>query len=285
MRLDIRTRVLILCCVLALAAVYGGSLEADPPDPAETPVRVRLTGSPTAVPPAAATPTATQAAATATPQDVAAATATLISGPAATAAPAGAATPTAASTAAPTQASTAAPTAAATQTAAPAATAAPTASATPVPTPAVTRTATPSPEPTATTGALPLEALARIEFVRGDGTAVSLPVEIPPRTEYSIGLSGRYELGERGMLFHYEEEVRRSFWMKNTHFDLDIAFIGADFVIREIFGMEAESLEIRRPAEVYQYAVEAPAGWYAANGVQVGDTARLAFDLDDYPVE
>ena len=142
-----------------------------------------------------------------------------------------------------------------------------------------------SPEPTATTGALPLEELPRIEFVRVDGTAVSLPIEIPPRSEYSIGLSGRYALGERGMLFHYEEEGRRSFWMKNTHVDLDIAFIGADFVIREIFGMEAESLEIRRPDAVYQYAVEAPAGWYAANGVQLGDTARFAFDLADYPVE
>lgn len=142
-----------------------------------------------------------------------------------------------------------------------------------------------SPEPTATTGALPLEALPRIEFVLGDGTVVSLPIEVPPRTEYSIGLSGRYELGERGMLFHYAEEGRRSFWMKNTHFDLDIAFIGADFVIREIFGMEAESLEIRRPDDVYRYAVEAPPGWYAANGVQVGDTVRFAFVLEDYPVE
>ena len=76
--------------------------------------------------------------------------------------------------------------------------------------------------------------------MRADGTVVSLAIEVPARTEYGIGLSGRYELGERGMLFHYEEEGRRSFWMKNTHIDLDIAFIGADFVIREIFGMEAK---------------------------------------------
>lgn len=260
MRLDIRTRVVVLCCVLALAAAYGGSLEGDAPDPAETPVRVRPTGSPTVVPLPTATATAALATATATPQEVATATATptAISTPTATPEPA---TPRPTPTATPT------PT--------------PTPTATPTPTP----TATPPPEPTATTGALPLEALPRIEFLRADGAAVALPVEIPPRTEYSIGLSGRYELGDRGMLFHYDEEVLRSFWMKNTHIDLDIAFIGADFVIREIFGMEAESLEIRRPGEVYQYAVEAPAGWYAANGVQVGDTARFAFDLADYPVE
>ena len=154
---------------------------------------------------------------------------------------------------------------------------------TPQPTPTTPPAAA---EPTATSGALPLETLPRIEFVRGDGTATSLPVEIPPRTEYTIGLSGRYELGERGMLFHWDDgERRRSFWMKNTHIDLDIAFVGADFVIQEIFGMEAESLEIRAPTDVYQYAVEAPAGWYAANEVRVGDTARFAFDLADYPTE
>ncbi len=188
------------------------------------------------------------------------------------------ATPTSASESAPT--ATVAPTGSPEPVATPTATAAP-----PAPSPTATPTATVAPEPTATTGALPLEALPRIEFVRADGTAVALPVEIPPRGEYSIGLSGRHELGERGMLFHYAEEGRRSFWMKNTHFDLDIAFIGADFVIREIFGMEAESLEIRTPASSYRYAVEAPAGWYAQNGVRVGDTARFAFDLADYPVE
>ena len=122
--------------------------------------------------------------------------------------------------------------------------------------------------------------------MRADRTTTSLPVEIPPRTEYTIGLSGRYELGERGMLFHWDDgSRRRSFWMKNTHIDLDIAFVGSDFVIQEIFGMEAESLEIRAPADVYQYAIEAPAGWYAANEVRVGDTARFAFDLADYPTE
>ena len=86
------------------------------------------------------------------------------------------------------------------------------------------------------------------------------------------------------MLFHWDDGmVRRSFWMKNTHIDLDIAFIGSDFVIQEIFGMEAESLDIRAPADTYQYAVEAPSGWYAANGVQAGDSARFAFDLRGFP--
>ena len=261
MRLDIRTRVVMLGCVLALAAVYAGSQESP------------------ATPPATSRPAVTISPVTATPAATPVATPTAMPTPALTRTATPSAEPTATVTATPSP--TPAP-ATATATAAPPATATPAAATATPPPPA---TATPSPEPTATTGALPLEALPRIEFVRADGTAVSLPIEVPPRSEYSIGLSGRYELGERGMLFHYEDEGRRSFWMKNTHIDLDIAFIGADFVIREIFGMEAESLEIRRPGSVYRYAVEAPAGWYAANGLQAGDTARFDFDLADYPVE
>ena len=178
-----------------------------------------------------------------------------------------------------------APTASATPSPSITETATATATATPTATATTTATAPPA-EPTASTGALPLQALPRIEFVRADGTAVALPVEIPPRGEYPIGLSGRHELGERGMLFHWDDGSRaRTFWMKNTHIDLDVAFLGPDFVVLEILGMEAESLEFHTSAEPCQYAVEAPAGWYAAHGVRPGATARFRFDLADYAAE
>ena len=141
----------------------------------------------------------------------------------------------------------------------------------------------PSPEPTASTGALPVEQLPLVEFVRADGSAVSLPVEVVPRAEYSIGLSGRYTLDERGMLFYYEDPAQRSgFWMKNTHIDLTLAFANDDGEIVAIEDLVAESEEIVKPEPEYQYIVEAPAGWYAAHGIAVGDTLRLAFDLDDW---
>ena len=283
MRLAAHIRLLIACCVLALAAACGGSSEPVSPAPtdaatavAEVTAAETASASPDPAAPATATPTGSPATAAATTSSQAIPSAT----PTASAPPQP--TPSAAppATASPQPTPSAAPTA----TASPQPT--PSAAPTPEPTPSATPTATVSPEPTATSGALPLEALPRIEFVRGDGTAASLPIEIPPRTEYTIGLSGRYELGERGMLFHWDDGmVRRSFWMKNTHIDLDIAFIGSDFVVQEIFGMEAESLDIRRPADAYQYAVEAPSGWYAANGVQAGDSARLLFDLADFLTE
>jgi uncharacterized membrane protein (UPF0127 family) len=46
--------------------------------------------------------------------------------------------------------------------------------------------------------------------------------------------------------------------------------------------MAAESLEITRPAEPYEFAVEAPAGWYAAHDIAPGDTMRLDFDLSAF---
>ncbi len=143
-------------------------------------------------------------------------------------------------------------------------------------------TSAPTAEPTASTGATPRAALPLIEFVRADGTAMRLPLEVPPRNEYVIGLSGRQTLDERGMLFHYPGgEQRVSFWMKNTHFDLAIAFVSADFRIVEIRALEAESLEIIQPQAVHEYAVEAPAGWYARHGIAVGDRARFLFQLRD----
>ena len=106
-------------------------------------------------------------------------------------------------------------------------------------------------------------------------------IEVPPRREYSIGLSGRYALGDRGMLFHYDEERQGPFWMKNTHINLAIAFIDAQFRIVEIREMVADSLDLVTPASPYRYAVEAASGWYAERGIEAGDRARFRFELPE----
>ena len=240
----------------------------------------------TATPPPAASPTV-------------AVTPTAITTPAVavTAAPTAAGTPTVTPTAPPTPTAIASPTPAPTATTTPATTATPepipavtptpdptsTPAPAPVPTPTAGPPPTPTPppvEPTATTGALAIEELPVIEFVRADGTSVVLRAEAPPRSEYSVGLSGRYELVERGMLFHYPDDSRaRPFWMRNTHIDLDIAFVGADFVIIDIQRMTADTDDLHRPDRGYMYAVEAPAGWYESNAVAVGDVMWLRFEL------
>lgn len=262
-----------------VASACGG--EADPGGIIIEPVTA--TPTPSASPTVGVTPTAfatPAVAVTATPTPAGTPTST----PTAPPTPTAAASPTMAPTATTTPATTAtpAPIPAATPTPVPTSTPAP--APVPTPTPGPPPTPTPPPvEPTATTGALAVEELPVIEFVRADGTSVVLRVEVPPRTEYSVGLSGRYELVERGMLFHYPDDSRaRPFWMRNTHIDLDIAFVGADFVIIDIQRMTADTDDLHRPDRNYMYAVEAPAGWYGSNAVAVGDVMWLRFEL---PVE
>ena len=177
------------------------------------------------------------------------------------------------------------PTALATPAAAP--TDAPTANSTPPaeqPTPSATPhvvvTASPD-EPVASTAFIPASELPEAVMTAGDGSEFVLPIEVPPRTEYNIGLSGRLELGERGMLFWYAEPTRQSFWMRNTHYDLSIAFVDGDGTILAILALEAEALQPRRPDQMYRYAIEAPAGWFAARDLGAGDQALLDFEIPD----
>ncbi len=104
---------------------------------------------------------------------------------------------------------------------------------------------------------------------------------MPPRSEYSIGFSGRYVLGERGMLFHYDQLRGGAFWMENTHIDLAIAFVDEQFRIVDIREMTADSLDIVRPASAYRYVIETPSGWYAERGIEAGDQVRFLFELPD----
>jgi hypothetical protein len=118
------------------------------------------------------------------------------------------------------------------------------------------------------------------EFARvsdANGAPARLAIEVLPAGEFSIGLSGRRVLGERGMLFDYGVPGQQGpFWMKNTHIDLDIAFIDASLRIVSIHTMRAESEAFVYSKAPYQSAIEAPAGWYAAHGVREGDRVRYA---------
>lgn len=130
-------------------------------------------------------------------------------------------------------------------------------------------------EPVASTASIPVERLPVAEFVPANGEPARLPIEVLPAGEFTIGLSGRRTLGERGMLFDYGVPGQEgAFWMKNTHIDLDIAFIDEALRIVSIRTMRAESEEFVHSSAPYQSAIEAPAGWYAAHGVREGDRVR-----------
>jgi uncharacterized membrane protein (UPF0127 family) len=91
------------------------------------------------------------------------------------------------------------------------------------------------------------------------------------------GLSGRQYLAPgTGMLF----KPASSFWMRDTHIDLDLIYVNNDR-ISEVIRMEApksddeELKSYRSKLNGCDYAVEFPAGWLASKGVIAGDQIKV----------
>ena len=94
--------------------------------------------------------------------------------------------------------------------------------------------------------------------------------------EQERGLMFRERMGkDEGMLFVYEREEMLSFWMKNTRLPLSIAFIDKDGKIVDIQDMEPFSLETHTSAGPARYALEMNRGWFAREGIKVGDIVKI----------
>lgn len=95
--------------------------------------------------------------------------------------------------------------------------------------------------------------------------------------EWAHGLKGRKELGkDKGMLFVFETEDYHSFWMKDTPVPLSIAFIDKECRIIEITDMEPLTLESHTPSQPILYALEMKRGWFAINGIHIGDLVAFS---------
>jgi hypothetical protein len=113
----------------------------------------------------------------------------------------------------------------------------------------------------------------------GDRT---LTVEVAGnQTTRNRGLMERTELAvDHGMLFVYHTEAYRSFWMKNTPLALDIAFLDNTGLIVDIQTMTPLSMELHNSAAPARYALEVPAGWFAAQAVHPGAQIDLGCVAD-----
>lgn len=93
------------------------------------------------------------------------------------------------------------------------------------------------------------------------------------------GLMNRNSIAaDSGMIFVWATDRQyqvASFWMKNTHFDLAIAFLDANKRVINIEEMTKDTETPHYATAPYRYAVEAPKGWFAAHGVVAGATAAF----------
>tara|TARA_B100000886_G_scaffold340263_1_gene308780 strand:- start:1837 stop:2307 length:471 start_codon:yes stop_codon:yes gene_type:complete len=116
------------------------------------------------------------------------------------------------------------------------------------------------------------------------GSELQLQLALKP-AEQQKGLMYRESIDNgHGMLFLFDLPGKRGFWMKNTSIPLDIGYFdsyGQLLEIHKLFPYDETTVN-SRSREVL-IAVETNRGWFAANGIQVGDRidmSSLAFALE-----
>jgi uncharacterized membrane protein (UPF0127 family) len=97
------------------------------------------------------------------------------------------------------------------------------------------------------------------------------------REEQARGLMYRTELPEdAGMLFVFDGESERTFWMSNTPIPLDIIYIRGDKTIVSIAANATPYSEKQIPSRgPAHYVLEVNGGWAARHGVKSGDSVSV----------
>lgn len=126
-----------------------------------------------------------------------------------------------------------------------------------------------------TTLACPYELPATVISINGQDLFVELAFTPDAR---SCGLSNRFTLGENnGMLFIFPDIGKRTFWMKNTHIPLSIAFLDDAGKIVMIHQMEADQTSTTYHSfQSVRYALEVNRGWFRLHGIKNGDKVEMA---------
>jgi len=119
--------------------------------------------------------------------------------------------------------------------------------------------------------------------IKINGKKIKVEVVNTP-AERAIGLSYRKNLLENhGVLFAFPDEARREFWMYKCNFDIDLAYIDASGVIREIVTMKKEPFNkpfdslpkyISSSSNI-KFALEMKGDWFKENKIIIGTRIDL----------
>lgn len=78
-----------------------------------------------------------------------------------------------------------------------------------------------------------------------------------------------------GMLFQFSPPKQASMWMKNTFVALDVAYIDSNGVITDIKPLQPHDLNAVAASTKVLYALEMNQGWFAQQGIKVGDSVTI----------
>lgn len=119
------------------------------------------------------------------------------------------------------------------------------------------------------------KAAAKGSFFNGAKEAllvVDLEVANTPKAIEQGLMNRQYIAPNTGMLFWFEKEEPRSFWMRNTLVPLDMIFITSTGRITNIHhAVPPNNDTLRSSAEPVQYVVELPGGTAAKHQLTAGD--------------
>jgi uncharacterized membrane protein (UPF0127 family) len=79
------------------------------------------------------------------------------------------------------------------------------------------------------------------------------------------------------MIFVFDDEEVRSFWMQDTFIALDIAYLDANARIIDIQQMEPQTTRLHTSSGPSMFALEVPQGWFAEMEIEVGVEAEIVF--------
>lgn len=137
---------------------------------------------------------------------------------------------------------------------------------------------TPDGSPSTEETTIPFDKEGRLAILQDRDTLVVIELEVAESdSARERGMMQRdgFPSERSGMLFPFEEEQERSFWMANTPLSLDLFFINADSQIVRIKKYAqpntATSIPSQAPA---QYVLETTAGFADNYGIVEGDRVR-----------
>ena len=106
-------------------------------------------------------------------------------------------------------------------------------------------------------------------------------LEVADRTESrTYGLMRRDSMpADHGMIFVFDKDEQRGFWMKNTRIPLDIIFVDSAGKVVSVKQMKPYDLSSTPSDGPAQYAIELNKGAAEAAGVKAGMTLKLPSGL------
>lgn len=129
---------------------------------------------------------------------------------------------------------------------------------------------------TSAPGTMPAAGYAWVIF--GADTVVAEVAATPE--ERAEGLMYRDEVADgTGMLFVFQDNVPRSFWMANTYVALDIAYMDPSFRVVDIIAMEPLVTDSYPSSAPAMFGLEVRQGWFEEQGIAIGAQARIEFGV------